>query len=159
LYFKRWINEYICTFIKNLVIYLTQYIRHLIKLSFNTPKSTRGLNALLLLSSLSKSCDMFRMSLYVDDTALFLKPTSHDLLVMTCSQQISLPRSILCQISRICQQGEGQLTGSAIYSVQELTRKSARKVESYSPSRGRFGKNIIEGFFITRKLQCCKFLP
>jgi hypothetical protein len=34
-----------------------------------------------VLSSLSKSCDMFRMSLYADDDALFLKPASYDLSV------------------------------------------------------------------------------
>jgi hypothetical protein len=33
-------------FIKNLLIHLTLDIRPLIKLSFNTPKSTRGLDAL-----------------------------------------------------------------------------------------------------------------
>jgi hypothetical protein len=39
-------NEYICTFIKNPLIHLTQDIRPLIKLSFATPKSTMGLDAL-----------------------------------------------------------------------------------------------------------------
>jgi hypothetical protein len=45
-YFKRWINEYICTCIKNMLIHLTRDISSLIKLSFNTPKSTRGLDSL-----------------------------------------------------------------------------------------------------------------
>jgi hypothetical protein len=46
LYFKRWISEYICTFIKNLLIHLIHDISPLIKLSFNISKSTRGLDAL-----------------------------------------------------------------------------------------------------------------
>jgi hypothetical protein len=62
LYFKWWINEYICTFIKNLLIHLTHDISPLIKLSFNTPKSTRGLNALSVTRSgtmhLTLTCEM-----------------------------------------------------------------------------------------------------
>jgi hypothetical protein len=34
-----------------------------------------------LLSSLSKGCDSFRVSLYADDAAVFIKPTQHDLKV------------------------------------------------------------------------------
>jgi hypothetical protein len=44
-----WINEYICISIKNLLIHLTHDISSLIKLSFNTSKSTRGLDALSIL--------------------------------------------------------------------------------------------------------------
>jgi hypothetical protein len=47
LYSKWWINEYICTFIKKLLIHLTHDISPLIKLLFNTLKSTRSLDALL----------------------------------------------------------------------------------------------------------------
>jgi hypothetical protein len=32
-----------------------------------------------ILNTLSRTCDMFRMSIYADDATLFLKPTSHDL--------------------------------------------------------------------------------
>jgi hypothetical protein len=42
-------------------------------------KLFRKAQSLGVLSSLSKSCDMFRMSLYADDVALFLNPTSQDL--------------------------------------------------------------------------------
>jgi hypothetical protein len=48
LYSKRWVDEYICTSIKNLLIHLTHGISPLIKLSFNIPKSTRDLDALLV---------------------------------------------------------------------------------------------------------------
>jgi hypothetical protein len=37
-----------------------------------------------MLSTISDGCDMFRMSLYADDVAVFIKPTKHDLEVTNC---------------------------------------------------------------------------
>jgi hypothetical protein len=46
-----------------------------------------------LLSSLSKGRDSFRISLYVDDAVVFIKPTQHDLKVLLILCQ-SLQKSL-----------------------------------------------------------------
>jgi hypothetical protein len=37
-----------------------------------------------LIASFSKGCDTFRVSLYADDAAMFIKPTKHDVEVTDC---------------------------------------------------------------------------
>jgi hypothetical protein len=64
-----------------------------------------------LLSKLSKSCDMFKMSLYADDAAVFIKPAEQDL-------------HVTLEIMNIFAQASGLLT----YQKMSATQFSATRL-------------------------------